>query len=46
MAEDLFCWVDALVELPDNPVDVSAAIVDLVATVDFCEKREQEMLSK
>jgi hypothetical protein len=38
MAEELFCWPDALIELPDNPVDASAAITDLAANVDFLQK--------
>jgi Glycosyl transferases group 1 len=38
MAKELFCWPDALIELPDNPVDASAAIVDLAANVGFLRK--------
>jgi hypothetical protein len=38
MAEELFCWPDALIELADNPVDASATIIDLAANVDFLKK--------
>jgi hypothetical protein len=38
MAEQLFCWPDALIELPDNPVDAPAAILDLATNVDFLRR--------
>jgi hypothetical protein len=38
MSEQLFDWPDALVELPDNPKDASAAIADLAADVNFLHK--------
>jgi hypothetical protein len=38
MAGELFCWPDALIELPDNLADASATIVELAANVDFLRK--------
>ncbi len=35
MSEQLFCWPDALIELPDNPTDAPAAIMDLATNVNF-----------
>ena len=38
MSEQLFCWPDALIELPDNPKDAPATILDLATNVDFLRK--------
>jgi hypothetical protein len=38
MSEQLFCWPDALIELPDNPKDAPAAILDLATNADFLHK--------
>jgi hypothetical protein len=31
MAEELFCWPDALVELPDSPADAVSMIHEIVS---------------
>jgi hypothetical protein len=41
MAEELFCWPDALVELPDSPADAVSMIHELVSDSHFIEKTRQ-----
>ncbi len=38
MSEQLFGWPDALIELPNNPDEAPAAIVDLARSIDFLRK--------
>jgi hypothetical protein len=41
MAEELFCWPDALIELPDSPADAVSMIHEIVSDSPFLEKVRQ-----